>query len=318
MSLDESEIKQQVDRLEAARRDPTLLKLMPRVIAAQFGAVPLARLAPDAIEAALPAGTHKEVVAGLSRALNMRIVASYFDENLVQLFVSRLYLHNESLNFHTFLEPDFLEREECLKLVREEKPMQPVEVLADGDPGRVAVLDYAYRSILESSDRRGLGAVNFEEQKEAATDLYLAVDTRGGEPHVRVARKTDVHEGVILIAQESYSYAGLQHMHGWRGHEVRELPHMIHPSEVQVTGTLPDGSIEVYVYDRIERVRPGETPRWDVTYHFMSMGQRLRRRLIVKIYGLWSVSRANVHPEPGAIPWSTASLERWLGHDLEA
>ena len=315
--IDDAEIKSQVERLEGARRDPRLLARVGKVVAAQFGAIPIGAPAPDALEVALATGTSQAVVAGLRRVLGLQIIPAYFDENLVHLFVSRLYLQNDTLNFHTFTDEGFLERDANVPLLKAETPMEPVPTRNALPPDRVIALDYAYRSVLETVDRRHI-AVNFEEQKEAATDLHVAIEEPPGEePLLRCARKGgDLPSTVFLVAQESYSYAGLEHRHGWRAHEVKALPHMVHPSEIQVTDALPDGSIQLYVYDRIERVRPGETPRFDVTYYFLSMGQRLRRRLIVKVYGLWSVPRARVRCSTAALPWSAAHLERWLGHDL--
>jgi hypothetical protein len=91
---------------------------------------------------------------------------------------------------------------------------------------------------------------------------------------------------------------------------------MIHPSELQVTGLEPDGALELFVYDRVERVRPGESPRYEVTYHFLSMGQRLRRKLVLKVYGLWIVPRAEVARTRDALPWEPEHFRRWLGYDL--
>ncbi len=312
-AVDEAEIKQQVERLEAARKDLKLLASVPRVVAAQFGAIPLGADG-DSLEVAVAAGVTAETLAGLERALKRKVVPRRFDDGIVHLYLSRLYLKKENLNFHTFLEADFLERDDCCARLVEEKDMEPVKPRIAADPRRVVLLDYAYRSVLEPLDARSF-SVSFDE--EAACDLAFEVDDDDPlEPEVTIARADPLPDTVFILARESYSYAGIEHKHGWRAHEVDKLPFMVHPSELQVTGIEEDGTLHVFVYDRVERVRPGESPRFDVTYHFLSMGQRLKRRLTLKIYGVWSVRREAVKRTTESIRWRADDLRRWLGFDL--
>jgi hypothetical protein len=315
-TLDDAEIKAQVERLEGARRDPALLATVPRVVAAQFGVVPIAAIDGGGIEVATVPGVTPHALYALERALRRRVVATPFDDGLVQLYVSRLYLKKETLNFHTFLEEDFLERDDALERLVLEKELEPVPPHVAPDPGRLALLDYAYRSVLESLDGRPW-PLSFDE--ESLTDLAFAVDgpAEGGEAvTATIARAEDLEPAVFLLARESFSQGGLEHKHGWRSAEVSRLPFMIHPTELQITGIDPDGTLHLYIYDRVERVKPGDRPRFDVTYHFLSMGQRLRRRLTLKIYGLWTLARSAVRRTADPIPWSAGHLERWLGFDV--
>jgi hypothetical protein len=292
---------------------------IPRVVAAQFGVVPLAALPDGGLEVAAVPGAMPASIAALGRALGRRVVATAFDESVVHFFLSRVYLREESLNFHTFARDDFLADDREIPRLLEEKPMEPVPAEALADPDALVLLDYAYRSVLEPLDARP--PVVFD--GEAATDLAFVVPPeRPGRaappPDARptLSRDADLPGSVLILARESFSAAGAEHKHGWRRHEVERLPFMIHPSELQVTGLAEDGSLGFFVYDRIERVRPGETPRFDVTYHFLSMGQRLRRRLVLKVYGLWLVRRDRLARTPDALAWDAEHFRRWLGYDL--
>ncbi|HVY62679.1 MAG TPA: hypothetical protein VHF22_13555 [Planctomycetota bacterium] len=319
--MDDLEIKSQAERLEAARRDPDLLGAIPRVVAAQFGVVPLKRLAGGGLEVAIVPSHAPAAVRGLERALRRKVVACPFDEGLVQLYLSRVYLRDETMNFNTFGTADFLERDEDLALLLLQKPMRPVEPHLRADPASLVVLDYAYRSTLEPLDARGF-PVAFDE--DAATDLPFVLppepatnrESDEPEPPVTISRDVDLPASVAILARESFSCGGAEHRHGWRRHEISELPFMIHPSELQVTGLEPDGALDLFIYDHVERVRPGDAPRYEITYHFLSMGQRLRRHLILKIYSLSVVPRSAVARTGDALPWQPRHFQRWLGYDL--
>lgn len=307
--MDDPEIKEQLARLEVARRDKALLATVPRVVAAGFGAIPLGERG-GTLEVAVAECAGPRAVAALPRVLARPVRPVVFGDAVMHVFLRRIYLEDESLNFHTFVEEDFLERESSLPLLRTEKEYEPVKPVLRPDPERLVLLDYAYRSDLRNLDAKG-GPAPFE---AGPTDLAFELVGDGAVLH----RIEPLPPAVLIVARESYSYAGLEHAHGWRAHEIRKLPFFVHPTELQVTGIEPDGTLHFYVYDRVERVRPGETPLFDVTYHFLSMGQRLRRRLKLKVYGLASVPRARVRATPDPIAWRPEHLERWLGFDLES
>ncbi len=310
MQEESAELRGQIERLEAARRDPALIALVPRVVAAGFGAIPLGQ-AGGALEVAVAESASPAAVAALGRVLGRPVVPVPFGDALIQVYLRRIYLKDDTLNFHTFIEEDFLEREECLRLLREEKEHEPVRPHLHPDPARVALLDFAYRSVLHNLDARAAPAPF----AAGETDLAFRPDPEGG--GALLYRREDLPLGVLIVAQESFSYEGIEHAHGWRTHEVRKLPHMIHPTELQIVGIEPDGTLHFYVYDRVERVRPGEPPRrLDVTYHFLSAGQRYRRRLSLKVYGIYSVPRARLRRTVDPITWEPEHLARWLGFDL--
>ena len=311
--MQESEIKAQMERLEAVRKDAGLIATIPRVVAAEFGVVPL-RLEGDVLEVASIPGVSPRVIEALSRALEKRVEPVPFEEALVHLYVTQLYVQKRALNFNTFTEDDFLERPDCLKKLLEEKESEPVKPHLRPDPARLALLDYAYRSVLENLDSRA-PAAGFQ---AGGTELAFEVAGEGEAAVTRIFRREDLPGSVLVLARESYSYAGIEHAHGWRSHEVRAFPFYIHPTELQLTGIEADGTLHLYVYDHVEKVRPGETPRYEVCYQFLSMGTRLRRTLRLKVYGIWHVPRDKIERTVDPIRWTPFHLQRWLGFDLAA
>jgi hypothetical protein len=225
----------------------------------------------------------------------------------------RMYPSEEGLNFHTFVDEDFLERPENDRFLREEKPYHPEKAHVRPDPERVVLLDYSYRSTLAAIDEPQ-ALPPFE---AGDLDLPFEVDASDGEdPRALYNRREDLPRSVLVLARESYSSAGLEHSHGWRGHELRELPHMIHPSELQITGVEADGTLHFFLYDKVERVRPGATLRFDTQYYWMQTGKRLKRRLFLHVHAITSVARARMTRTVDPIPWTARHLERWLGNDL--
>jgi hypothetical protein len=306
-----AELKRHLERLEAARRDPALVATVPRVVAAGFGAIPLGE-ASGALEVAVAEGASPRAVAALGRVLARPVIPIVVGDALIHVYLRRIYLRNETLNFHTFLEEDFLERESLTPLLREEKETEPVKPHLHPDPERLVLLDYAYRSVLTNLDAAG-GPVPFH---AGETDLAFEVEGEGAILGARVYRREELPASVILLARESYSLAGIERAHGWRAHEVRKLPFVIHPSELQLTGIEADGTLHFYVYDRVVKLAPGDERRFDVEYYFLSMGQRYRRHLTLRIYGIWSVPRARVRRVLDPLRWGPEHLRRWLGFDL--
>jgi hypothetical protein len=309
---EEAELKSQIERLEAARREPALLALVPAVVAAGFGALPIG-VANGVLEVAVAASASPRATAALGRVIGRAVAPVPFGDALIHVYLRRMYLRerNETLNFHTFVEEDFLERESSARLLREQKEHEPVKPHVHPDPERLVLLDYAYRSVLWNLDAPSAPAPFQAGETELSFDV-----AEGPAAEPVVSRREDVPPSVLILARESYSNAGIEHAHGWRAHEIRRLPFLVHPTELQITGIEADGTLHLFIYDRVERVRPGEARRFACEYYFLSMGQRYRRRLVLKIYGIWSVPRAKLRRTVDSLPWRPQHLERWLGFDL--
>ncbi len=316
--MDESQIKAQVSRLEAVKADPKLVSVLSSVVAASFGVIPLAvndENGERRIEVAAAPTVNGAAMELLGRILERRVEVVPFEPQLVQIYLSRLYLKSESVNFNTFVEEDFLARPESIDRLTTEKDGEPVKPHVRPDPERIVLLDLAYRSVLENLDVH-MGSTKYE---AGETELPFGV-VRGpieGMGRAVLRRDEDLPPSVLILASESYSYDGIEHSHGFRAHEIRKLPHNIHPTEVQITGVESTGAVHFYVYDRVVRVAPGETPRFDLAYHFLSGGNRYRRRLAIQVYELTTVKRIAIRRTSEPIPWTPAHLTRWLGYDLE-
>jgi len=311
--VEDLERRAQIEELQAAGKDAPLVASIPRVIAAQFGVIPLRRKA-GALEVATVPGFTETARRALERLLGAPVTARPFDEGAVHVFLSRIYLRKDSLNFNTFTDEDFLEKPESDALLREEKEHEPVKPLLFDDPDRIHLLDMSYRSVLEPIDRRPW-SIPFDEEKAADLPMLLPGEAPDGDARPLLAREEPLPSRVVAFARESYSNTGMEHRHGWRTHEVARLPHMIHPSELQIVGIEPDGSMLFYVYDRIRRARPGESPVYEVRYCFLSFGQRLRRRLTLKVHAIHHVRRDALRYAGTALPWTSSHLTRWLGFD---
>lgn len=314
--MEDLELRAQVARLVAAHRDPDLLAQVPRTIAAQFGVYPLRALEGGGLEVACMPGLPPVTARALGAALGRPVRSVPCDAELLRRFLVEDYLKSASLNLHTFVEEDFLERPASVQLLREEKEKEPVRPISFHDPERLILLDFAYRSVLEAVDPRP-SSVHFDEEKAADLPFLLPGEGPGALDDAPLfARAAPVPPKVLICSRESFSYAGVEHSHGWRAADVEKLPLLIHPYEVQVTGIEPDGSLLFYVYDRIVRVRPGETPRFEVSYRFLSLGQRVKRALRIQVYDLRSVPRASVRLTGEPLRWAPEHLTRWLGFDL--
>lgn len=294
-------------RLEAVRKRADLLALIPRVAAAGFGLLPL-EAGDGWLEVAASPRVAPTALAALERILGRSLRVIPVPEGLVHVYLGKLYPRQPPINFETFPDEGFLERPEEAQRLLCEKPYEPVAPVVRPDPERLILLDYAYATHLWHLDGVAAGPTF----RAGDTDLLFDVDPEDPERAV-VQGEAPVPRAVHLLVRCSYEGHGGEHEHGWKGHQVRRLPFMIHPTELQVTGVRADGTLDLLVYDDEVQVHPGETPRFEVTYCYLSMGQRLRRRLQLEIRGLWSFPRGRVRVQPDPLPWRPEHLARWIG-----
>ncbi len=307
------EVKEQRARLERARRDRALIEAIPRVVAAGFGVIPIGRIEGGLEVACAPTCT-EAALAALERATGLRIRALPMHEGLVHVFISRLYLEGAAVDFNTFERPDFLDDPRSDRKLLSEKDDGGLTVQWRPLEDEIVVLDYAYRTELLSEDHPPQ-----EPSFEAGPlEVGFEIVEEGGAPLVLLEAETPPGPDVGVIARESYRIGGMEHRHGWRSHWIEGAPFMIHPSEVQIIGLGPHGVLRLWVYDRAVEVRPGETPRFELTYWFLSMGQRLRRHLEVRIHRLEVVPRRRLRAVGEPLPWRPEHLRRWIGLEQEA
>jgi hypothetical protein len=302
------EVREQRERLERARGDRELLDAIPRVIAAGFGVVPLGRI-DGGIEVACAPSCTAEALRALERTTGLRIRSVPMHEGLVHVYVSRLYLEGAAVNFHTFETGDFLDDPASDRKLRTEKDESSLTVEWAPPADGIALLDYAYRTDLRSEDHP------LQEPSFEAGPLEIGFEVVEDEdgPLALLEAGTEPGGDVGILARESYSVTGMEHRHGWRTHEIDAAPFMIHPSEVQIVGLTREGALRLWVYDRTVEVRPGESPTFSLVYWFLSMGQRLRRQLEVRIHRLTVLPRSRLRPVGEALPWQAEHLRRWLG-----
>ena len=106
--------------------------------------------------------------------------------------------------------------------------------------------------------------------------------------------------------------------HEVRARAIEELPHIIHATEVQVVGIEADGTLVFHAYDEPWRCPPGTRgAEFELTYYFLSYGNRLRRTIRIRVHEVQRVAREAVSLEDKPTPWGPAELGRWLGVETE-
>jgi hypothetical protein len=307
--------------LEAAARDKGLVALVPPVVAAGFGVLPLRRLGDILTVACLPR-VNRRALRMLRDVLGTEIVATPFEERLLHEAIQSAYFpEDEGVNFPTFLDPDFLDDPRNAQVLRQEKEEKPGTGRLDLPPHRLALATLEYRSTLSSLDGpgRSRGLPDPARTKLELGELELAwAPARGG--RVAVHAPGGLSPAVALALTEvratEYRHVPSAHVseHAVRGTLLDHLPHVVHPTEVQLTSLEVDGSLGFHLYDHQERVATGGPPRrFRLGYHFLSYGARLRREIEVVVHALTTVARSDVDVHNRPLAWGPDDLARWLG-----
>ena len=313
--------------LAAALEDAELVAEIPAVVAAGFGVLPLRRLGDVLTVACLPTA-NRRALRLLREVLNLEVVATPFPERDLQGAIEQAYFQGEAtVNFPTFLEGDFLDDPASAPLLREEKREEvgPIDDQAPGDA--VALATILYRTTLDDLDGLAMGAA-LPDPRRVHVEIG-ALDTgwrtEAGAPHLYLGDAALGADARAVVTQ--YRQSDARHLRGgWRAGEysvqtsvVTALPLVVHPSEVQVTGLLADGSLRLHLYDRREVVAPGEARRFELDYYFLSSGHRLRRRIAVEVCELALAPREALIPHPeSSAPWTPLELARWFGVEVPA
>lgn len=307
--------------LEAARADPALVAELTPVVAASFGVLALRRLG-DVLTVACFARANRQALRLLREVLGLEVVAAPFDDRLLHEAIRAAYFPGEedTVNFPTFREPDFLEDPHSAAALRDEKVEQVGEVVDRLDRDLLALASATYRATLSNLDDEPLGQA-LPDPRRTRLDLGALEpgwQRRGGRDHVHLPAGLPDDARAVLT---QYRLSEYRHLHGGgRVSEhhvatevVRALPLVVHPSEVQLTQLGADGGLGLHVYDRLVWFPPGRSGRVELCYYFLSSGNRMRRRITLDLHELETVARSEVLVHHGPAPWRGVELGRWFG-----
>jgi hypothetical protein len=307
--------------LEAAARDQELVSFVPAVVASGFGVLALRRIGDILTVACLPR-VNRRALRMLRDVLGAEIVATPFDERLLHEAIQAAYFpEDEGVNFPTFLDPDFLDDPRNAAVLRHEKEEHPGLGRLDLPPHRLALASLEYRSSLSSLDGpvRSPALPDLARTKLDLGELELAwTRTRAG--RVAVHAPDGLSPTVALALTEvratEYHHVTSAHVseHAVRGSLLDQLPHVVHPTEVQLVSLEVDGALGFHLYDHLERVPTDGAPRtFRLGYHFLSYGARLRREILITVHALTTVARSEVEVHNRPLAWGPDDLARWLG-----
>ena len=273
--------------LEAVEKSRRLREAIAPITAVACGVVPLGPV-PAADDTAAPLimavtqRAHPDVAVALQDGLRRRIEVVRCDSALVRRTIEKVYVRRRGLNLQTFQSPDFLGEPGTGKKLLCEKveKLPPVNCAPAAD--RIVLLDVSLHSILINIDRQ-------EPSDLGVGPSELGFKIVGGRPVL--FQDEPPADDEILIVQRACLYDGVEHAHGIGSEAVETLPHVLHPTEIQIVGLAPDGSLTFHLYDHCVTLAPGEEGRFEVEYYYLRFGMRYHRRLILTVRGIWCVPR---------------------------
>jgi hypothetical protein len=284
--------------------------------ALSFGVVPVCEHDGRLVLAALPS-VHPDCEGALSAALKRPVLFVKFDGGLVHEAIGRHYLgrkgDNAGVDLPTFKTPGFLkDRRAAKRLLSEKRGALPAEEIRLA-PDRVAFLDIRVHSVLRSLDLKR--SVEFAPTKSMLAFRLEREAENGGEPQAVLFREKLPPAEVKAIVSQGLFYDGDEHVHAVVSKDLTGLPHVIHPSELQLAG-LDEDEARLWIYDRIETVRAGRTASWSAKYYFVHFGARLERTLRLDVLAFATVPRSNIRLAGMKERLAPAELERVFGLDF--
>lgn len=298
------DLNSQIKMLQNVEADTSLINRIPPVIAIGFGVIPL-EADVDRISFACFPHINPDVPTTLSKVLSLEVRCHPFAEVLMFAFLRRIYMRDrKSVNFNTFLDQNFLRDPKNLSMLASEKDDAVVGQPVDLPPNDVAFVDASYVSELRNLDAAQRHLLILPAEIDYAfglSDDYPVVYERG----------VLSQESKVLL-RKSFRLDGDESGHGFSSVEIRAFPYFIHPSEIQIAGIETDGTLIVYIYDHLEKVRPSESRRWQFEYYFLSYGHRYWRRLTFAIHQLRVFKREQIRYSPSPAKWEIEDFKRWL------
>lgn len=310
--------------LQAAARDPALVALVPPVVALGFGVLALRRLG-DVLTVACAHEAHRPALRMLRAVLRLEIVAAPFEARALREAIRAAYAGGEQVNFPTFQEREFLSRLENAEHLRREKVEDLGPVGSALPPDRVVLASVEYRTRLESLDHPPRGGALPEPAgtRVEVGPLELCWRAEGGAcaawlPGAELPARARVLWNEVRSAEQRQVSGQRVEEQEARGTVIETLPHVIHPTEVQLTAIEADGALLVHAYDRRVRVEPGSRGSTRLVYQFLSWGERLERTIELSIHEVRVEPRAALTLRPPPMPWGPRELGRWLGVERNA
>ena len=298
---------EKLDILDEAIQNDELLGLLSPVSAVTFGVIPIERHG-DRMRVACGETWHPGCSPFVERLLGMPIERLPFRDSVMRHYVLDAYLKEGTVNHNTFLDPGFITDLGNMALLTTDKVDDIGEVRQDLPADNVVLLHITYRSVLD----------NLDAQKPRGDLLCGPMDVPFRiEPDGTALLADEIDDEVVVVVRKDFFFdaqegSGEDSYHGIQTVRLTELPYMIHPSEIQITQFAEDGTLTLYLYDRLERVRPGETKEWPMSYYFLSLGNRHSRELALRINGLTVVDRQQVTVSDQPLAWTADDLDRWL------
>ena len=299
--------------LQEAIEDADLRDLLSPVSAVTFGVVPIEKRR-DKVLVACGETWHPGCRPFVERLLGLPIETVPFRDSAIRKFVLDGYLTEGTVNHNTFLNGGFLDDPDSLELLTADKVDEIGDVHIALPSDQLVLLDITYVSVL--------GNLDTGKQRGELYNGPLDVPFQLLEDGSAVAAE-EVEDDVAVVMRKDFFYDALEQSgedsyHGIQALHLNELPYMIHPSEIQLTQVDEDGSLALYVYDHVDRIRPGEIRTWTISYCFLSLGNRHSRRLSVRVNSLAAVDRDRVAQADGPIDWTVGDLDRWFRLSEEA
>ncbi len=293
--------------LDEAIENSELLRRFSPVEAVTFGVIPIEERG-DAMVVACGHTWNPRCRPFVEQVLGQRIVTMVFRDGVIRQYLLDAYLEEGTVNHNTFASPDFIDDLGNAHLLTTDKIEQIGEVRNALPADQLVLLDVTYVSQLNNLDGGG------KSNGVSCGPMHVPFRIRD-DGHVVVQEEVD--DDVAVVMRKDFFYdaeegSGEESFHGIQSVYLSALPHMIHPSEIQLTQVAEDGSVTFYVYDHCETLHPGETKEWTVRYYFMSLGNRHSRVLTLRVNAIHVVDRCEITVADRILEWTTADLTRWL------
>jgi hypothetical protein len=300
-------------------RGSSCIDVMSVAGAVAFGAVPV-KVADGKIALATAGTVHPDCAKALAEAFDDEVVLFPFEESLVREAIDRHYVRRSDAkhgpNLQTFESPDFLTEPGVGSLLLVEKDDSLPKARVRVPRGRMAFLDLRFHSIHRSLDRR----VRIEFSSAPSALPFRLVKKEGAETEAVLFRDERPAREVRAIMALGVFYDGDDHLQALLGQDLKRLPHILHPTELQIA-EIEDDEVRFWVYDRIESVRAGvpsaEAPvGWSHRYYFLHYGLRHERVMRLDVLSFELIKRTKVRLAEGPDRSSPEGLERLFGLDF--
>lgn len=300
--MDRSELVQALKRAASDRR---LIARISPLIAYSFGVIPFKESARGVCVACYQ-GINPDCIAFLRRHLAKEVLTFGCDDELMDRYLKRLYPSNGAVNMNTFESPDFIKDPKNAAMLMRDKVDDLGTVRSDLKIDELVVLDMSSYSRLQNLDHPVV------QENMAIGDMEIPFREAGGEV---IVWGSPVEESVLVMGRRDYFFDGCEQLHGIISYRAVALPLVIHPTEVQITRIHSDGGLTFYLYDRLEKVKPGEAFEWRKKYYFVHRGNRVCRELAIKVRKMTKVKRRELKYSLSPLEWTAEDLARWFRLD---